>query len=187
MGDLIVSLGRVVICAVLVTLYLAFRLAPGLMLRIILKAYPKGHERRREWVAEWQAVPNSERPVWLASLIRAALIEGPPARWTMQRQMVRRAFSLLGERLQVVSVGAAFFRYFDFLGLYRTKGHIFLAALTAATALVVALFLTEGNPRPFARAIIALSACVPAFAVELLMAFGSAVTRRLGRDGGQVS
>ncbi len=60
---------------------LVFGLAPGVILRIFLLAYPKRHPRRAELIGELYCVPLVERPIWVVQQVETALFEGPPSRW----------------------------------------------------------------------------------------------------------
>jgi hypothetical protein len=53
-----------------------FSLAPGIMLRLLVRLYPKGSARRRELVAELGVVPRWERPFWVAEQLMMIVTEG---------------------------------------------------------------------------------------------------------------
>ncbi|MBV8540955.1 MAG: hypothetical protein JO063_14370 [Pseudonocardiales bacterium] len=53
-----------------------FGLAPGVCLRLVVLAYPRGDPRRAELIAELYAVPRWERPLWVAEQLEVALFEG---------------------------------------------------------------------------------------------------------------
>lgn len=55
---------------------LVFGFAPGVVLRLIVLFYPRGHPRRRELLGELYAVPRIERPFWVAEQLEVALFEG---------------------------------------------------------------------------------------------------------------
>jgi len=55
---------------------LLFSLAPDVVLRLAVLAYPKGHARRRELVAELKVVPRRERPFWVAEQVTSVVVEG---------------------------------------------------------------------------------------------------------------
>ncbi len=59
---------------------LIFGLAPGVVLRLVLKAYPTGHSRREELLAELYAMNWAARPFWVAQQLETAIFEGLPAR-----------------------------------------------------------------------------------------------------------
>jgi hypothetical protein len=65
----------------LLLVLLVFGTAPGVILRLLVLAYPKGHPRRRELIAQLYTVPRAERPMWVAEQIEVALCEGLPLRW----------------------------------------------------------------------------------------------------------
>lgn len=50
--------------------------APGMCLRLIVLAYPRGDPRRNELIAELYAVPRIQRPLWVAEQLEVALFEG---------------------------------------------------------------------------------------------------------------
>ena len=60
----------------LLVVVVVFGLAPGLCLRLIVLAYPRGDPRRAELVAELYAVPRIQRPLWVAEQLEVALFEG---------------------------------------------------------------------------------------------------------------
>jgi NACHT domain len=68
-----------------------FGVAPGFCLRLIVLAYPRGHHRRTEIIAELYAVPRIERPLWVAEQLELALFEGLPQRFARRRQARARA------------------------------------------------------------------------------------------------
>lgn len=49
---------------------------PGLAIRLIVRSYPKGHDRRNELIAESYVVDTWKRPFWVASQLELGLIEG---------------------------------------------------------------------------------------------------------------
>ncbi len=59
---------------------LLLALAPNLVLRCLVKAYPCDDPRRRELLAELRAVPIGERPVWVVEQIETALLDGLSSR-----------------------------------------------------------------------------------------------------------
>jgi hypothetical protein len=60
----------------LLSVVVVFGLAPGLCLRLIVLAYPRGDPRRAELIAELYAVPRIQRPLWVAEQLEVALFEG---------------------------------------------------------------------------------------------------------------
>lgn len=62
------------------TTLLVFGFAPGFILRLIVKLYPKGDLRRAELVAELYAMPRIWRPMWVVQQIETGLFEGLSAR-----------------------------------------------------------------------------------------------------------
>ncbi len=62
---------------------------PGAAIRLIVRLYPKGHERRKELVSEVYAVPIWERPFWVASQLELGLVEGVTLRHDRARRKSR--------------------------------------------------------------------------------------------------
>jgi hypothetical protein len=62
--------------AAFVIVLLVFGTAPGLVLRLIVLAFPADDPRREELLAELYAVPRYERPLWVAEQIEIAISEG---------------------------------------------------------------------------------------------------------------
>lgn len=60
----------------MLVILLVFGTAPGLVLRLLVRLYPKGHVRRRELLAELYAVRYVERPLFVAQLLETTLFEG---------------------------------------------------------------------------------------------------------------
>ncbi|MEO7196375.1 MAG: hypothetical protein ABIZ05_16440 [Pseudonocardiaceae bacterium] len=60
----------------LVLVLVVFGFAPGFCLRLIVLAYPRRDPRRKELIAELDAVPRIERPLWVAEQLEVALFEG---------------------------------------------------------------------------------------------------------------
>lgn len=60
----------------LLLVLLVFGFAPGFCLRLIVLAYPRGHPRRAELIAQLYTVPRKERPLWVAEQLEVALFEG---------------------------------------------------------------------------------------------------------------
>jgi hypothetical protein len=68
-----------------------FGFAPGFVLRLLVKVYPRADPRRRELVAELYAHKWIERPLWVAEQLETVLFEGLPHRFTaVHVQMMRR-------------------------------------------------------------------------------------------------
>jgi len=97
-------------------LIVVYGFAPGFVLRIILKLYPKGHIRRRELVAELYAVKRVVRPLWVAEQVETALFDGLAAR--ARRRARRRSLALrrrvptkgatIAHRLEMISIATLF-------------------------------------------------------------------------------
>ena len=82
----------------LLLVVVVFGLAPGLCLRLIVLAYPRGDPRRAELIAELYAVPRIQRPLWVAEQLEVALFEGLGNRLSAARR--RRAHVHVGRRAQ---------------------------------------------------------------------------------------
>lgn len=68
---------------------LVFGVIPDAVLRLLVLAYPPGHPRRQELIAELlAAVPDKERPLWVAKQLLGIVIEGVGSRRT-ERQTAR--------------------------------------------------------------------------------------------------
>lgn len=65
---------------VLLLVVVAFGLAPGVVLRLLVRAYPRDHPRREELLGELYAMDFVKRPLWVAQQIETAVFEGLPAR-----------------------------------------------------------------------------------------------------------
>ena len=59
--------------------------APGFLLRLLVRIYPKDHARRRELIAELYTVPYKEQLLFVAQQLELAVTEGVPARWRRRR------------------------------------------------------------------------------------------------------
>jgi len=94
---------------------LMFGVAPRLVLRLVLLAYPKNDPRRAELMAELRAIPRVERPVWVAEQIELALAEGLPRRFralgklkkNRQRKEARVRRGTIRKGLTTLSVSGA--------------------------------------------------------------------------------
>lgn len=53
-----------------------FGLAPDLVLRLLVLAYPKASDRRKELIAELRVVPRWERPFWVTEQVTFVISEG---------------------------------------------------------------------------------------------------------------
>jgi hypothetical protein len=71
---------------------LVFGLAPGLVLRVIVLAFPRDDPRRKELIAELYAVPRIERPFWVMEQLEVALCEGLWGRivWAATGRIIHR-------------------------------------------------------------------------------------------------
>lgn len=69
---------------------LVWGFAPGALLRLTVRLYPRDHPRRREMLGELCGVPRIERPFWVAEQLEAALSEGLGGRlaaWRARRMV----------------------------------------------------------------------------------------------------
>ncbi len=69
-------------------------LAPGLLLKCLVRAYPYDDPRRVELLAELAAIPRSERPLWVLQQVETALLDGLPTRLRRMRQRRSKRTSL---------------------------------------------------------------------------------------------
>lgn len=76
----------------LVLALLVFGFAPGLLLRLIVLAFPRDDPRRRELRGELYNVPRWERPFWVAEQLEVALVEGLGHRlaWAAEGRIINR-------------------------------------------------------------------------------------------------
>jgi len=74
---------------------LVMGLLPGLVLRLLVRLYPKDHPRRTELLAELYALPWWERPFFVAQVIEVATCEGLPLRAVRTLAAARRRGSRL--------------------------------------------------------------------------------------------
>ncbi len=75
----------------MLVLGLTFGLVPGLVLNLAVLFYPKDHPRRRELVAEMDAVPYFKRALWVFQALQVTLTEGLPARVRSHRAARRKS------------------------------------------------------------------------------------------------
>lgn len=85
--------------------------APGLLVRCLVRIYPRDDPRRSELLAEVRAVPVSERPFWVLEQVETVLVDGLPSRVRRlrQRQSQRRSLRarlLASSDAPVVTAGA---------------------------------------------------------------------------------
>lgn len=73
---------------------------PGVAVRQFVRLYPKGHERRRELVAETYVRPFHERLFYVAQCLEVSLAEGIPA-----RRAANRAGQVLGHERTAAATG----------------------------------------------------------------------------------
>src|SRR6266581_3016747 len=78
----------------LVLALLVFGFAPGLLLRLIVLAFPKDDPRRAELRGELYNVPRFERPFWVAEQMEVALFEGLRGRLVQRGNRVGGAMAL---------------------------------------------------------------------------------------------
>ena len=77
-----------------------FGFAPGLVLRLIVLAFPKKDLRRKELLGELHAVPRVERPFWVAEQLEIALFEGLGGRFTARR--MKRTQASISDTVPVI-------------------------------------------------------------------------------------
>jgi hypothetical protein len=80
---------------------LVFGFAPGLLLRLIVLAFPKDDPRRAELRGEMYHVPRFERPFWVMEQLEEALVEGLGQRlvWAATGRIIYRWHLGSGVRL----------------------------------------------------------------------------------------
>ena len=85
----------------LVLALLVFGFAPGLLLRLIVLAFPKDDPRRAELRGELYHVPRFERPFWVMDKLELALVEGLGQRlvWAATGRIIYRWHLGSGVRL----------------------------------------------------------------------------------------
>jgi DNA-binding transcriptional MerR regulator len=82
-----------------VALLLVFGVFPGLILRLLVRLYPKGNPRRVELFGQLYAVPRWERPWFVAEQFETALSEGLPSRVApLARAIARRIRALRSQK-----------------------------------------------------------------------------------------
>jgi len=60
----------------MLTLCLVFAFAPTTILRVLVKAWPRNHPRRRELMAEVHTIAYWERPLWVFEQLESAVFDG---------------------------------------------------------------------------------------------------------------
>lgn len=100
----------------LLMVVVVFGLAPGLCLRLIVLAYPRGDPRRAELIAELYAVPRIQRPLWVAEQLEVALFEGLGQRMSAMRR--QRAHVRAGHRARAELAGRPAQDPERFIGLF---------------------------------------------------------------------
>lgn len=145
-----------------------FGFLPGVVLRILVLAYPKGHPRRSELLAELYAQPYGARPLFVAHQLETAIADGVPARWRAWRAtgypipLVRRLRAwrrshlatideVIAEQLEqdevLVHIDGSSFRSF-------VLGNPLLMVLTIAGAFATAPPLTSSEPSASGRLLV---------------------------------
>ena len=87
-----------------------FGFAPRAVLRLIVRAYPRGSDRREEMVAELDTIKRIEKPIWVAEQLEMALFEGLPHRVRLRGvdrnlNRLRSGLSQVNLRLGVMTQG----------------------------------------------------------------------------------
>lgn len=101
-GDL---LNAVISWPTLLIVLVVYGFAPRLVLRLIVLAFQRDDPRRPELLAELDAVPRWERPLWVAEQLEVALIEG------------------LGQRVLLAATGRIIRRWHLGDGVIRNREH----------------------------------------------------------------
>ncbi len=84
-----------------VAVLVLFGMAPGAVLRLVVRLYPKGHPRREELVAELYALPYSLRPLWVAEQIETSFFDGMRARRSRHCAAGQPEAALVAQTVQV--------------------------------------------------------------------------------------
>lgn len=196
-----VTADGLVLQTVLITM-LIFGFAPGVTLRVIIRAWPHDHPRRRELMAELKAVPYVERLLWVAEQVESAIFDGLPTRYRSRgelfrsRQSVAALVGVVGLHcvLPVVAGAAS-------LSIATRKEINVPLALLACTAIGATRHLTKRYVNPaigpgaylFLPGIVSALCWLAAVAVgsvawlvadtTLLLAWGSVVSMAVGPIG----
>jgi hypothetical protein len=75
----------------LLLVFVVFGFAPGFLLRLLVKIYPKNDPRRQELVAQLYTPGRLERVLFVGEQFETVLFEGVPARGRALGQHIRRA------------------------------------------------------------------------------------------------
>lgn len=86
----------------LMTVGVAFALLPGLILRLVVLAYPKDHPRRPEVLAEFYSIPYPSRVLFVIETCEMSVSEALPARLrsaksSIDRRAVKKAIRVLSK------------------------------------------------------------------------------------------
>jgi hypothetical protein len=77
----------------LLLVLVVFGFAPGFVLRLLVRIYPKGDPRRTELIAQLYVLRRLERPLFVAEQLETVLFEGMPHRfedmWHLVRAVIR--------------------------------------------------------------------------------------------------
>lgn len=85
---------------------LVFAVLPGVVLRLLICLYPKGHPRRTELLGELYSMPQWRRPWFVAQQFETALFEGLPTRISRSIERARRRTERRTEIVGLVGIGA---------------------------------------------------------------------------------
>ena len=110
--------------------------------------YPKGHPRRKKFIADLKIVPRWERPFWVAETLLVAVFEGLPFRfaaWRNGRKARRvdtdrqepspRWYNMVGGLMALVTVGIGLSKAFSLSGCPLTlKWNIMLRVINRGRA-----------------------------------------------------
>ncbi len=140
-------------------------LAPGLLLKCLIRVYPYDDPRRAELLAELRSVPRGERSVWVLEQVETVLLDGLPSR---MRRLRQRRSNRRSHRARLLA---------------PTDAPVIRAGATAATVLVV-FFLLMGSTWGMGLAILFVPFVLlfPALPVCLLVLLGVHRHRRIRRE-----
>ena len=90
----------------------AFGFAPGFVLRLAVKIYPRDDPRRQEVIADLYVMRRIERPFYVAEQLETVLVEGLPERLSrmasrvLRPQRVRRRIRRIRQLAHIIDVVA---------------------------------------------------------------------------------
>lgn len=101
-----------------------FGFAPGFILRILVKIYPKEDPRRRELIAELYGVKHVERPLFVAQQVETVMLEGLPLRVKSAGSSYFKELRGLSKSNKMIRTGGTF------MAIWGTVAGIAVIAIT---------------------------------------------------------